>query len=163
MIFRLIGHINQQSLAVDNLGGTSKSQSINNIKSDKKFEISQASITYNLNKDVSDSDLILQNINLQFNKGEKIMLIGENGSGKSSALILSRGLFSRTVGQHTGTINIFGNNTKNLNLGQLSQLVRIVFPSAAHGLVGIRIDDELELSLINSTLGPPSSYTSSAH
>jgi energy-coupling factor transport system ATP-binding protein len=152
MIFRLIGHINQQSLAVDNLGGTSKSQTINNIKSDKKFEISQASITYNLNKDVGDSDLILQNINLQFNKGEKIMLIGENGSGKSSALILSRGLFSRTIGQHTGTINIFGNNTKNLNLGQLSQLVRIVFPSAAHGLVGIRIDDELELSLLRSKI-----------
>ena len=78
------------------------------------------------------------------------MLIGENGSGKSSALILSRGLFSRTIGQHTGSINIFGNNTKNLNLGELSQLVRIVFPSAAHGLVGIRINDELDLSLLRS-------------
>ena len=80
------------------------------------------------------------------------MLIGENGSGKSSALILSRGLFSRTIGQHSGSINIFGKNTKDLTLGELSQIVRIVFPSAAHGLVGIRINDELELSLLRSKI-----------
>ena len=150
MIFRLIGHINQQSLAVDNLGGTSTSKSFYNTKSSNKFEISEASVTYDLSKDVSENDFVLQNINLQFNKGEKIMLIGENGSGKSSALILSRGLFSRTIGQHRGSINIFGNETKDLNLGTLSQIVRIVFPSAAHGLVGIRINDELELSLLRS-------------
>ena len=152
MIFRLIGHINQQSLAVDNLGGTSTSQSFINTKNSNKFEISKASTTYDLSKDVSDNDFVLKNINLQFNKGEKIMLIGENGSGKSSTLILSRGLFSRTIGQHTGTINIFGNNTEDLTLGELSQIVRIVFPSAAHGLVGIRINDELELSLLRSKI-----------
>ena len=152
MIFRLIGHINQQSLAVDNLGGTSTSKSINNSQDSNKFEISRASVTYDLSKDVPENEFVLKNINLQFNKGEKIMLIGENGSGKSSALILSRGLFSRTIGQHTGTINIFGNNTEDLTLGELSQIVRIVFPSAAHGLVGIRINDELELSLLRSKI-----------
>ena len=152
MIFRLIGHINQQSLAVDNLGGTSTSQSFINTKNSNKFEILKASTTYNLSKDIPDNDFVLKNINLQFNKGEKIMLIGENGSGKSSTLILSRGLFSRTIGQYTGTINIFGNNTEDLTLGELSQIVRIVFPSAAHGLVGIRIDDELELSLLRSKI-----------
>ena len=152
MIFRLIGHINQQSLAVDNLGGTSASRSFSNTKNSNKFKISKASTTYDLSKDISDNDFVLKNINLEFNKGEKIMLIGENGSGKSSALILSRGLFSRTIGQHTGTINIFGNNTEDLTLGELSQVVRIVFPSAAHGLVGIRINDELELSLLRSKI-----------
>ena len=152
MIFRLIGHINQQSLAVDNLGGTgiSKTKSFYNMENNNKFEISRASVTYDLSKDISDKDFVLKNINLQFNKGEKIMLIGENGSGKSSALILARGLFSRTIGQSTGSINIFGNNTVDLSLEELSQIVRIVFPSAAHGLVGIRINDELELSLLRS-------------
>ncbi len=152
MIFRLIGHINQQSLAVDNLGGTSTSNSFNNSQSSNKFEISKASVTYDLSKDVPENNFVLKNINLQFNKGEKIMLIGENGSGKSSALILSRGLFSRTIGQHSGSINIFGKDTKDLTLGALSQIVRIVFPSAAHGLVGIRINDELELSLLRSKI-----------
>ena len=152
MIFRLIGHINQQSLAVDNLGGTSTSKSINNSQDSNKFEISRASVTYDLSKDVPENEFVLKNINLQFNKGEKIMLIGENGSGKSSALILSRGLFSRTIGQHSGSINIFGKDTKDLTLGALSQIVRIVFPSAAHGLVGIRINDELELSLLRSKI-----------
>ena len=152
MIFRLIGHINQQSLAVDNLGGTSTSKPFDNSQSNNKFEISKASVTYDLSKDVPENDFVLKNINLQFNKGEKIMLIGENGSGKSSALILSRGLFSRTIGQHSGSINIFGKNTKDLTLGELSQIVRIVFPSAAHGLVGIRINDELELSLLRSKI-----------
>ena len=154
MIFRLIGHINQQSLAVDNLGGTSysKSKIFTNKNKTDKFEISNGSMTYDLSKDVTDNDFVLKNINLQFNKGEKIMLIGENGSGKSSALILSRGLFSRTIGQHKGTINIFGNNTDDLTLAELSQKVRIVFPSAAHGLVGIRINDELDLSLLRSKI-----------
>ena len=152
MIFRLIGHINQQSLAVDNLGGTSTSKSSNNSQSSNKFEISRASVTYDLSKDVPENDFVLKNINLQFKKGEKIMLIGENGSGKSSALILSRGLFSRTIGQHSGSINIFGNETKDLTLGALSEIARIVFPSAAHGLVGIRINDELELSLLRSKI-----------
>ena len=152
MIFRLIGHINQQSLAVDNLGGTSISKSSENQKSSNKFIITKGSATYDLGEDVSENDFVLKNINLEFNKGQKIMLIGENGSGKSSALILSRGLFSRTIGQHSGTINIFGNNTEDLNLGALSQIVRIVFPSAAHGLVGIRINDELELSLLRSKI-----------
>ena len=152
MIFRLIGHINQQSLAVDNLGGTSTSKSLNNSQSSNKFEISRASVTYDLSKDVPENDFVLKNISLQFKKGEKIMLIGENGSGKSSALILSRGLFSRTIGQHSGSINIFGNETKDLTLGALSEIARIVFPSAAHGLVGIRINDELELSLLRSKI-----------
>ena len=152
MIFRLIGHINQQSLAVDNIGGTSTSKTFNYAKNSNKFEISNASVTYDLSKEVSENNFVLKNINLQFNKGQKIMLIGENGSGKSSALILSRGLFSRTIGQHRGTINMFGNNTKDLSLGELSQMARIVFPSAAHGLVGIRINDELELSLLRSKI-----------
>ena len=51
-----------------------------------------------------------------------------------------------------GSINIFGNNTVDLSLEELSQIVRIVFPSAAHGLVGIRINDELELSLLRSKI-----------
>ena len=154
MIFRLIGHINQQSLAVDNLGGTGmkKTKSFQNIKNSNKFEITSASVTYDLSNDIPDKDFVLKNINLQFNKGEKIMIIGENGSGKTSALILSRGLFSRTIGQNTGSINIFGNDTKDLTLQELSQMVRIVFPSAAHGLVGIRINDELELSLLRSKI-----------
>ena len=42
--------------------------------------------------------------------------------------------------------------TKDLTLGGLSKIVRIVFPSAAHGLVGIRINDELELSLLRSKI-----------
>ena len=154
MIFRLIGHINQQSLAVDNLGGTGilKSQDFNTTNSNNKFEITKASMTYDLSKNVADKDFVLKDVNLQFNKGEKIMLIGENGSGKSSTLILSRGLFSRTIGQHTGTINIFGKNTDDLSLEELSKIARIVFPSAAHGLVGIRINDELELSLLRSKI-----------
>ena len=152
MIFRLIGHINQQSLAVDNLGGTSISKSFDNPKASNIFEITKGSATYDLNNNVPENDFVLKNINMKFNKGEKIMLIGENGSGKSSTLILSRGLFSRTIGQHKGSINIFGNDTKDLTLGALSQIVRIVFPSAAHGLVGIRINDELELSLLRSKI-----------
>ena len=60
MIFRLIGHINQQSLAVDNLGGTSTSKPFDNSQSNNKFEISKVSVTYDLSKDVPENDFVLK-------------------------------------------------------------------------------------------------------
>ena len=152
MIFRLIGHINQQSLALDNLGGVSASKKKLYSNKNDEFEIANSSVTYNLGKEISEKDLVLKNINIKFNKGERVMLVGENGSGKSTALILARGLISRTVGQNTGSVKIFGNDVKMMNTEDLAKLTRIVFPSAAHGLVGIRIKDELELSLLRSKI-----------
>ena len=152
MIFRLIGHINQQSLALDNLGGVSSSKKKLYSNNNNKVEITNSSVTYNLGKEISEKDLVLKNININFYKGERVMLVGENGSGKSSALILARGLISRTIGQNTGSIRIFGNEVKKMSTEDLAHLTRIVFPSAAHGLIGIRIKDELELSLLRSKI-----------
>lgn len=47
-----------------------------------KIEIKNLSYTYNNN------DIILKNINLNINKGEKILLLGQSGSGKSTLLKL---------------------------------------------------------------------------
>ena len=59
-------------------------------------------------------------------------------------------MISKSIGQYKGTIKIYNNSIDNLDLGSLSEYLRIVFPSAAHGLVGIRVKDELSLSLLRS-------------
>tara|TARA_B100000586_G_scaffold186597_1_gene137150 strand:- start:212 stop:2479 length:2268 start_codon:yes stop_codon:yes gene_type:complete len=162
IIFRLIGHIHQQTLAVDNLGGISNKKINIEEKSNVNFEISKASVTYNLSKNINPNEIILDKIDLKLNKGERAILIGLNGSGKTSTLILARGLISTSVGQYTGDVNIFGNNIKSLDLYSLAELSRIVFPSAAHGLVGIRVIDELNLSLHRSR-APKNTYDKIIH
>ena len=150
IIFRLIGHINKQTLALENLGGINKNKKDFKTNFEKKIEIKNVSVTYNLSKEIEDKDIVLKNINLELAKGKKSILVGKNGSGKSTTLLTARGLISKSVGQYKGEIKIYGNNLDDTELGNLSKFLRIVFPSAAHGLVGIRVKDELGLSLLRS-------------
>ena len=150
IIFRLIGHINKQTLALENLGGINKNKKDFKTNFEKKIELKNVSVTYNLSKEIEDKDIVLKNINLELAKGKKSILVGKNGSGKSTTLLTARGLISKSVGQYKGEIKIYGNNLDDTELGNLSKYLRIVFPSAAHGLVGIRVKDELGLSLLRS-------------
>ncbi len=150
IIFRLIGHINKQTLALDNLGGVSKQKKIFEKISNNPIEINNVSVTYNLSKEIDEKDIILKDINLSLTKNRRSILIGCNGSGKTSTLLTARGLMSKSLGQLKGDIKIYGNNLNDIETNNLSGLFRIVFSSAAHGLVGIRVKDELHLSLIRS-------------
>lgn len=150
IIFRLIGHINKQTLSLDNLGGISKKKFKIKTDSEKIIELKNVAVTYNLTDAIAENDIVLKDLNLQLTKGKKTILIGKNGSGKSTLLLTARGLISKSIGQYKGTIKIYNNSIDNLDLGSLSEYLRIVFPSAAHGLVGIRVKDELSLSLLRS-------------
>src|SRR3989339_196032 len=55
----------------------------------KQIQIKNLDFTYNSKGKIQH----LKNINFQFNKGQKIALIGESGSGKSTILALLRGLY----------------------------------------------------------------------
>ena len=49
-------------------------------------------------KYLKDSPLILENINLEINKGEKIGIIGPTGEGKSTFIDILMGLLKPTYG-----------------------------------------------------------------
>lgn len=58
--------------------------------------------------------LILKNINLKINKGEKIAIVGNNGAGKSTLIKLILGLYRSDIGEVTfNSINIEKFDTKN--------------------------------------------------
>ena len=53
----------------------------------------------NLNYHVNGSDIkVLKNINFVINKNERVAIIGESGSGKTSLLMLMSGLENPTTG-----------------------------------------------------------------
>ena len=59
----------------------------------------------NLNYHLNGNDIkVLKNINLEINKNERVAIIGESGSGKTSLLMLMSGLEEPTTG------SIFFNN-----------------------------------------------------
>ena len=81
----------------------------------------------NLTKTLSDRKLFEIDI-LSINKNEKIALIGENGTGKSSLINSINGLAVRYDNAKTkGEIIIDGKNIKELELYQISMLVSTVF------------------------------------
>jgi ATP-binding cassette subfamily B protein len=57
------------------------------------IQIKNLNFSYN----TEDENLHMKDVNLSFNRGEKIALIGESGSGKSTILSLIRGLYSTSA------------------------------------------------------------------
>jgi len=85
------------------------------------IELTNISLTYkNIN--------ILNNINLKINKGEKIVLLGKSGAGKTSLISILNG----TRKQTNGDIKIYGKSFNNLNnfqkrkIGTIWQDLRLI-------------------------------------
>ncbi len=66
------------------------------LKTDNVDTIEFKNVTY---KYSSAEESTLKNINLKFNKGENIAIVGENGAGKTTLIKLLCGLYSATEGQ----------------------------------------------------------------
>ena len=62
----------------------------------------------NLNYNVNGNDIrVLKNINFELKKNERVALIGESGSGKTSLLMLMSGLEKPSTGSIFLKIKIF--------------------------------------------------------
>jgi len=70
----------------------------------KSISVEEASFTYDKNGKI----IHLDNINIKFRKGQRIALMGESGSGKSTVLALLRGLNN----PDSGKIKVDGKETK---------------------------------------------------
>lgn len=69
-----------------------------------------------------ETPIILKNINIEIEPGEKVGIVGRTGSGKSS-LVLS---LARVIEPQTGSIFIDGENIQNINLEYLRDKLSIV-------------------------------------
>lgn len=86
----------------------------------------------------------LKNINLELNKGEITVIIGTNGSGKSSLLSAIAGL-----SKYQGTIAIDGINIKKIKNIELRKKIGIVFQNPNNQIVFNTVYDDMRFTLEN--------------
>lgn len=98
----------------------------------------------------------LEQLNLKVNKGEKIAILGRNGSGKTTVIKLASGLFQAT----DGLVMYDGIDTQQINNEDLSRSIGIVlqdvqlfsgsvYENITMGREGITMEDVVEASKIS--------------
>jgi energy-coupling factor transport system ATP-binding protein len=148
IIYRLMGHIHSQALAIDSRGGVKIASGTPTVPlGTTALDMEAVSVTYDLGEEPDEDDLALRDIKLTLEQGEHAVLLGRTGAGKSTLLLLALGLIPHSTGRMAGHVSLFGHDTRDLSMTQLSRIARIVFPSAVQGLIGITVEDELDLSL----------------
>lgn len=86
----------------------------------------------------------LKNINLEFHKGEITIIIGVNGSGKSSLLFSMARLY-----KYNGLITIDGVDIKKISNIDLRKKIGIVFQNPNNQLIFNKVYDDLKFTLEN--------------
>lgn len=79
----------------------------------------------NVNFSYDKKDLSLNNINLEFKKGNKYAIVGESGSGKSTLLKLLLGYYN----DYTGSILYDNLELKDINLNDLYNIITVISQS----------------------------------
>lgn len=103
----------------------------------------------NLKFKYKEENYILQDINLEINKGECMAIVGKNGSGKSTLSKLIAGILKPTK----GNIYIDEINTRDKKeYINLRKKVGIVFQNPENQIIFNNIDDELSFALKNLKL-----------
>jgi len=87
-----------------------------------------------------ESPLILQNVNLQIQRGDLIAVLGPNGAGKSTLVKHAIGLLKPTRGR----VLVNGEDTRKLSIAQIARRLGYVFQSPTHMLFAPTVREELE-------------------
>lgn len=94
-----------------------------------------------------NNQMILKNINFIINKGEKVAIIGENGSGKSIIAKTILGFY-----QYDGNIYIHNHNIKRLNKEDIRKYVELIlgesYMFSGSILENIKLDNDVDLSIV---------------
>ena len=111
---------------------------------DIKGQLSLKNLSFTF--DAKDSNLLLQNINLQINSGDFVAIVGQSGSGKSTLVKLISRLYLPT----SGTIEIDGVNINKIELYSLRKHLGIVPQDSL--LVSGSIADNIRLKNLDTPL-----------
>jgi len=92
----------------------------------------------------------LNNINLKIEKGEKIVIIGASGSGKSTVGRCVNGLIPHAIkGLCSGQLNIAGKDSRQFEMHHYTELVGTVLQDTDSQFVGLTVGEDIAFALEN--------------
>ncbi len=98
----------------------------------------------------SQAEPTLYDINLKIYPGEKILIVGPSGSGKSTLGHCINGLIPFSYkGEITGSLTVKGQDTRNLNIFELSKMVGTVLQDSDGQFVGLTAGEDIAFALEN--------------
>jgi energy-coupling factor transport system ATP-binding protein len=104
--------------------------------------ISLKNVSYRVESEDRGSVEILSNVNLEIKNGEKVALMGANGTGKTTLARLLGGVLTPT----SGTVEIEYQNTSNPEFRKnLGRKVALLFQNPDHQIVSVNTERELAL------------------
>ena len=102
----------------------------------------------------SQTSATLHNINLKIRDGEKILIAGASGSGKSTIGNCINGLIPHSLGGIIeGSLKINGVETKESDIYEISKNVGTVLQDTDGQFVGLTVGEDIAFSLENQCIG----------
>ena len=104
-------------------------------------------LTYKYPQEKND---VLKDVSFEVNEGDIFGIIGPSGCGKSTLMLALAGLIPKSIkGDMQGNVSLFGKDTNNLSMAELSQTVQILFQSPESQLFALNVEDEITFGLEN--------------
>jgi energy-coupling factor transport system ATP-binding protein len=95
----------------------------------------------------------LHDINLTLYEGEKVLILGQSGSGKSTMVHCLNGLIPYSFkGKIQGSLTIAGVDTLHTSIFQLSKLVGTVLQDSDAQFVALSVEDDVAFALENKSM-----------
>lgn len=102
----------------------------------------------------SQAEPTLHDINLTICKGEKVLLVGPSGSGKSTLGHCLNGLIPFSYkGEIKGSLKIMGQETREMDIFQLSKMVGTVLQDSDGQFIGLTVGEDVAFALENDCVG----------
>jgi energy-coupling factor transporter ATPase len=109
----------------------------------KVIEVSGLQYEYQISK--LNKIRALEDINIEFEEGEFVAIIGQNGSGKTTLAKHFNGLLKPTKGD----VFVYGNNTRTKTVAELSNRVGFVFQNPDQQIFAETVKEEVAFGLKN--------------
>lgn len=98
----------------------------------------------------SQAEPTLHDINLTIYEGEKVLIVGPSGSGKSTLGNCLNGLIPFAYkGEIEGSLKINGQETRQMNIFELSKMVGTVLQDADGQFIGLTVGEDIAFALEN--------------
>lgn len=98
----------------------------------------------------NQNDFTLKNINLQINRGEKVLVVGSSGSGKSTLIKCLNGLIpNNDQGEFDGELLINNQNILSNSIFESSENVATVLQDSNSQFVGLSVNEDVAFYMEN--------------